>query len=101
MISDASHEGRWLPDSELLFVEDVAKFLDISPAAVRKRIRLGRLGSWMKSGSRYATRRTTFDRFQPEAGKAAIQTLERMLDLDKEDEEPAQVRDADADSRIG
>jgi len=48
----------------------------------------------VKTTQRYA-------HFQPEAGKAAIQTLERMLDLDKEDEEPAQVRDADADSRIG
>jgi len=46
----------------------------------------------VKTTQRYA-------HFQPKAGQAAVRTLERMLDLDKEDDEPDRVRDAD--SRIG
>jgi hypothetical protein len=44
---------------ELLYVEDVACFLDVGEAAVRKRIRLEQLGPWMRSGRRWAIRKST------------------------------------------
>ena len=65
MQNDATPRG-YLPNRELLFVEDVAAFLGISPAAVRKRIRLGQLGPWMRSGARYAIRKSTFLHFLDE-----------------------------------
>jgi len=55
-----------LPDVDLLYVEDVAEFYGVTSAAIRKRIRLGQLGAWMKAGCRLATRRTTFERFLEE-----------------------------------
>lgn len=61
--SGARHTRSRLPEVDLLYVDDVALFYGVSPAAIRKRIRLGRLGAWMKSGARYAIRATTFERF--------------------------------------
>lgn len=61
-----------LPDVDLLFVEDVAMFCGVTPAAIRKRIRLGQLGAWMKSGNRHAIRKTTFERFLDEQEQAGI-----------------------------
>ena len=48
----------------------------------------------VKTTQRYA-------HFQPKAGQAAVRTLERMLDLDKEDGPQDRVRDGLPDARTG
>lgn len=47
----------------LLDVADVAALYRVSEAAIRRRIRLGQLGPWMRAGRRWVTRRDTFMRW--------------------------------------
>lgn len=58
-----AHIPRRLPDADLLYTSDVAAYLGITPAAVRKRLRSRQLGPWMRLGSRYAIRRSSFERW--------------------------------------
>ena len=56
-------ETRRLPDADLLYTSDVAGYLGVTPAAVRKRVRRRQLGPWMRLGNRYAIRRSSFERW--------------------------------------
>ena len=57
--------GR-LPDADLFVVEDAAVFFGVACAAIRKRIRLGKLGPWTRQGRRLVIRRSSFERWLDE-----------------------------------
>ena len=48
---------------EFLFVEDLAHLLRITPPAVRKRLRLGKIPGGFLDGKRWVVRLVTFERW--------------------------------------